>query len=370
MQSIPFYSLAFQNQSVERKLGLAIPKISQSGQFILGPAVEDFEKKYAEYQRTKYCVGVGNGHDALLIALKALNIGRGHEVLVPSHTCQATWLAVRNAGATPVPVEVDPATYTLDVNRIESQVTTRTRAIIPVHLYGQPCAMDRIMDIARKHDLSVVEDNAQAHGARYHRKMTGSWGHCNATSFYPTKNLGAWGDGGAITTADGKLAAFARAFRHYGTTAKDVHAMHGVNSRLDELQAAILNIKLAKLENWNSMRVRHAANYMRQLQGVGDILLPPAPTPTCQPVFHLFVIQTSQRDKLKRHLARKGIETAIHYPRPIHRQEAYADLKLKMGSLPSAERLSNSVLSLPIWPGLAAADVTRVAKEIRNFFGH
>lgn len=365
---IPFFSLQRQQQSIHRELAGAFSAVSRRGRFILGENVERFEKQFAAFQKSRYCITVGNGHDALFIALKINAIGKGDEVIVPSHTCQATWLAVANCGAKPVPVDVDPSTYVINPSLIEEKISTRTKAIMPVHLYGQPCAMDELMKIAKRHQLTVIEDNAQAQGAMFNGKMTGSWGDCNATSFYPTKNLGAMGDGGAITTNHRNLAEGARAIRNYGSTKKDIHPTLGINSRLDELQAAILLIKLKKLKQWNRERVSHAKAYSGLLAYVGDIQSPMLATDSAQPVFHQYVIQTNRRDSLKKYLERKGIETAIHYPTPVHRQPAYHYLKYREGSLPVAEKLSQTVLSLPVWPGLRKEEIEWVAEEIQRFF--
>ncbi len=368
MYTIPFFSMARQHQKINRELGEAFAKIVKNGWFILGEQGVLFEKEFAQYQKTKYCIAVGNGHDALFISLKALGIGLGDEVIVPSHTCQATWLAVINTGAKLVPVEVESSTFNIDPGRIENSITKKTKAIVPVHLYGHPCTMDKIMTLAKRFNLYVVEDNAQAQGAFYKSRMTGSWGHCNATSFYPTKILGALGDGGAIMTSDRKIAEFAMAFRNYGSEKKDVHALLGINSRLDEVQASVLRIKLKRLSIWNENRRKNANLYFEHLKNVGDIQVPPSGNMNEKPVFHQFVIQTKSRDKLKKQLERKGIETAIHYPTPVHLQKAYQYLGYKKGSLPIAEKLSQNVLSLPIWLGLEAKEIEKVCKEIRKFY--
>jgi dTDP-4-amino-4,6-dideoxygalactose transaminase len=313
-------------------------------------------------------VGVGNGHDAIVISLKALGIGHGDEVIVPSHTCQATWLAVVNSGAKPVPVEVALSSYNINPTLIENSLTKKTRAIVPVHLYGHPCLMDKIMTVAKENDLMVIEDNAQAHGAIFKNKMTGSWGHCNATSFYPTKNLGALGDGGAIVTNDKKMLLLARALSNYGSAIKDVHDFLGVNSRLDELQANALRIKLRKLDAWNEARNQNANLYVDLLKDQGDIRLPPSESKMVKPVFHQFVVQTKYRDKLKVFLEGHGVETAVHYPIPIHLQKAYAYLGYKKGSLPIAEKLSQTVLSLPIWPGLKLGEIEMICSAIKKFY--
>jgi dTDP-4-amino-4,6-dideoxygalactose transaminase len=368
MFKVPFFSLAYPHSSIKTRLEEVFAKIVKKGRFILDEEVSSFEEEFAAYQKTKYCVTVGNGHDAILISLKALKIGHGDEVIVPSHTCQATWLAISNSGAQPVPVEVNPLTYLIDPLLIENSITKKTKAIVPVHLYGHPCAMDKIMAIAKKNNLFVVEDNAQAHGAVFLKKKTGGWGHCNATSFYPTKNLGALGDGGAVTTDDKSLFHFAQMFRNYGSVKQGDHLISGINSRLDELQAAILRLKLENLNEWNDERKKNASLYFDLLKNVGDIQLPPKESKTEKPVFHQFVIQTTNRDELKKFLTRNGIETAVHYAVPVHLQKAYTHLGYKKNSLPVAEKLSKTVLSLPIFPGLKNEEVEKIGKTIKKFF--
>ncbi len=368
MDGIPFFTLKRQHKAINQDLSKVFSNVIKHGRFILDEEVRCFEAEFAAYQKIKYCISVGNGHDAVFISLKALGIGKGDEVLVPSHTFFATWLAVVNAGAKPVPVEVEPLTYTINPSFIENAITKKTKAIVPVHLYGHPCAMDKILAIAKKNDLFVVEDNAQAHGAFYKNRMTGSWGHCNATSFYPTKNLGAMGDGGAITTFDKKLFLRVKTFCNYGSAMKNVYSILGINSRLDEIQAAILRIKLRKLDDWNAERKKNANVYFDLLENIGDIQLPPKESKFEKPVFHQFVIQTPYRDKLKKYLAEKGIETAIHYPIPIHLQKAFRYLGYKNGSLPSAERLSKTILSLPIFMGLKESEIIRISSAIKTFY--
>lgn len=368
MREVPFFSLEHQHSQVSQELAAAFAKVLEKGNFILGDHVNSFEKQFAAFQGTKYCVGTGNGHDALLIALKALNVGNGDEVIVPSHTCQATWLAVINTGARPIPVEVD-GTMTIDPTKIENATTSKTKAIVPVHLYGQPCQMNAILAIAQKHKLFVVEDNAQAHGAKFKNQVAGSFGHINATSFYPTKNLGALGDGGAITTNDHQLFELVKAIGNYGSRKKDDHFVQGINSRLDELQAAFLSIKLKRLDEWNELRKQNASIYFQHLQNAGDILLPPKSTEDSKPVYHHFVIRTTHRDKLKAHLEANGIGTSIHYPVPVHFQKAYSNLGFSKGSFPVAEQLAETVLSLPIWPGIRKEEIEFVCDEIQNYYG-
>lgn len=368
MYQVPFFTLERQHQSIRAELQRAYRKTLEAGRFVLAGEVNAFEKEFAAYQKVRFCVAVGNGHDAIYIALKALGIGRGDEVLVPSHTCHATWLAVANTGAKPVPVEVEPSTYTLDPSCLADSITNKTRAIVPVHLYGHPCSMDRIMAVAEENGLYVIEDNAQAHGATFKGKVTGSWGHCNATSFYPTKNLGALGDGGAVLTNKRRHADFTKAFSNYGSEKKDKQRMLGINSRLDELQAAVLRVKLKKLDAWNQARRRNASVMLEMLKDHDEIHLPPPESRQVKPVFHQFVIRTRYRDKLKKYLAAKGIETAVHYPTPVHLQKAYAYLGYRKGSLPVAEKISQTVLSLPVWPGLTLGEIEKICDATKRFF--
>ncbi len=367
MEAIPFFSLEAVHQRLRAGLAQAWDDLLARGQFVLGDHATAFEHAYARYHGVSHTIGVGNGLDALYLALRAGGIGSGDDVLVPSHTCYATWLAVVRTGAKPVPVEVNE-TLTLDPWRAEENVTAKTKAIIPVHLYGQPCPMNLIMTMAQKYDWWVVEDNAQAQGASVHGIPTGAWGHANATSFYPTKNLGAMGDGGAVTTSRADVSEFVNRARNYGALQKDWHETEGINSRLDEWQAAVLLVKLRELDRLNAERRTLAEVYFRLLQHVGDLILPPVPTAMVQPVFHLFVIQSKQREALRAHLQKHGIGSAVHYPTPIHLQPAMAHLGLKRGSLPMAERLADTVLSLPLYPGLTVAQCERVAKTIRAFF--
>ncbi|RZJ95386.1 MAG: DegT/DnrJ/EryC1/StrS family aminotransferase, partial [Hymenobacter sp.] len=295
-----------------------------------------------------------------------LNIGPGDEVLVPSNTYIATWLAVSHVGATPVPVEPELATSNLDPARIKEALTPRTRAIIPVHLYGQPCRMPAILAIARQHGLLVIEDNAQAQGATFNGQPTGSFGIANATSFYPTKNLGALGDGGAITTNDVALAERLRLLRNYGSARKNEHELLGYNSRLDELQAAVLRVKLRYLDTWTQQRRQVAAWYNKYLAGIPELRLPTVAV-GAEPVWHLYVVHLAQRDTLQQHLTEQGISTLVHYPMPPHLQPAYTKMGLPAGALPIAEELAATCLSLPLWPGMTEATVLRVARTIDAF---
>jgi dTDP-4-amino-4,6-dideoxygalactose transaminase len=344
----------------------ALARVYDSNWYVLGEEVAQFEQEYSQFSGVAHTVGVGNGLEALTLALRALSIGPGHEVLVPSNTYIATWLAVTHVGATPVPVEPDPATSNLDPARLAAALTPRTRAILPVHLYGQPCRMPEILAFAVQHGLAVVEDNAQAQGATFAGQLTGSFGAVNATSFYPTKNLGALGDAGAITTNDAALAAQLRRLRSYGATQKNHHELPGYNSRLDELQAAVLRVKLRCLPAWTQQRRQLAAWYSGCLAEVPGLQLP-AVAAGAEPVWHLYVVHTARRDALRQHLAAQGIETLVHYPVPPHLQPAYTPLGWPAGSLPIAEALAATCLSLPLWPGMTQDMVATIAQAVHDF---
>lgn len=344
----------------------ALTKGFERNSYILGDELKKFETEFARFSDVEYCFGVGNGYDALSIALHACDVGPGDEVIVAAHTYVATWLAISSCGASIVPVEPHLETLLIDPSRIEDRVTPKTKVILPVHLYGFPCDMSSIGDIARRHSLKIVEDNAQAHGATWNNKPTGSFGIVNATSFYPTKNLGAIGDGGAVTTGNSSIAEFVRQFRNYGLERKNYCEMQGINSRLDEIQAAVLNIKLGHLNEWNQQRRDLATLYKDRLKDIADIQIPVVPK-EASPVYHLFVIRTSQRDKLKDYLQLHGVETMIHYPVPPHLQKAYASLGLKR-QFPITEQIADTILSLPLWPGLRADQVDFICDRISAFF--
>ncbi|OGX81668.1 DegT/DnrJ/EryC1/StrS family aminotransferase [Hymenobacter coccineus] len=363
---IPFFSIVPQHAPLREEVLAAVARVYDSAWYVLGDEVAAFEREYAAFNQVPHAVGVANGLDALALALRALGVGPGDEVLVPSNTYIATWLAVTHVGARPVPVEPDPATSNLDPVRLVGALTPRTRAIMPVHLYGQACQMPEIMEVARQHGLHVVEDNAQAQGAAFNGQLTGSFGALNATSFYPGKNLGALGDAGALTTADADLAERVRTLRNYGSARKYHNDVVGYNSRLDELQAAVLRVKLGHLAAWTAQRRQLAAWYGQHLAGINGLRLP-AVAPGATHVYHLYVVHTSRRDALQQHLAARGIGTLIHYPVPPHRQPAYAGLGLAPGALPIAENLAATCLSLPLWPGMTEAQVAAVAAAIRQF---
>ena len=334
--------------------------------FILGKELDTFEREYALFSNSAHCVGVGNGLDALFIALKACGVGQGDEVIVPSHTFVATWLAVARTGARIVPVEPSIRTFNLEGKNIPEALTKQTKAIIPVHLYGQPCDMS-FLEEARRRGIFVIEDNAQAHGAKWNDQITGSLGDISATSFYPVKNLGAIGDGGAIVSNNDKLAQYARRYRNYGFSEKNISASQGVNSRLDEIQAAVLRIKLGYLNQWNAERNRLADLYFDGLKEIPELQLP-VKLPNATHVFHLFVIRTSRRDELRDYLTTKQIGTGIHYPLPPHLQKGFEDLGFKKGDFPIAEEIAETSLSLPLWPGMGFQTVEYVCDTIKQFF--
>ena len=360
MKTIPFLDLKQPYLELKEELDDAYQRVMNSGWYILGEELKAFESEFAEYCNIKYCIGVGNGLDALHLILRAMDIGKGDEVIVPSNTFIATWLAVSYAGAIPVPVEPDEKTYNINPDLIEAAITEKTKAIMPVHLYGQPADMDPILEIAGKYQLKVIEDAAQAHGARYKGKMTGCLGDAAGFSFYPGKNLGAFGDGGAVTTNDLIIAQKVRLLSNYGSLVKYTHDVKGFNSRLDELQAAFLRVKLRHLDQWNSRRIEMAKEYQRLLDGLNVIL--PYTSSSLESVYHLFVIRTKKRAVLQAGLKAAGIETLIHYPRPPHKQDTYKTMQNI--SLPITERMSQEVLSLPMGPHLSDDMVEEISRQI------
>lgn len=355
---VPFLDLQPTYAELKGEIDASIKRVLESGWYILGEEVDTFEHEFATYCEAKQCVGVANGLDALHLALLALGVGAGDEVIVPSNTYIATWLAVSQCGATPIPVEPDEATYNIDPAKIEAAITPRTKVILPVHLYGQPADMDPILEIARKHGLKVLEDGAQAHGARYKGKRIGAHGDVVAWSFYPGKNLGAFGDGGAITTDDAEIAERIRVLRNYGSRVKYVNDVRGFNSRLDPIQAAALRVKLKVLDSWNARRAAIAIRYQTELKNTG-MTLPFVPD-WAEPVWHLYVVQHPQRDAMQKQLSEAGIGSLIHYPIPPHLQQAYATAGFVKGQFPIAARIANHCLSLPIGPHLDAACASAV----------
>jgi dTDP-4-amino-4,6-dideoxygalactose transaminase len=365
--NIPFLNFEPMHSRLRADMTKAFEQVYDGYWYIMGKHLEVFEADYSQFNRTKYAIGVSNGLDALSLSLKALNIGSGDEVIIPSNSYIASALAVSFVGARPVFVEPDIRTYNIDPSLIERAVTKRTKAIMPVHLYGQPCEMGAIMEIAGKYNLYVVEDNAQAHAATWQGKLTGSWGHINGTSFYPGKNLGALGDAGAITTDDEALAEKVRTLRNYGSKIKYQNEVMGYNMRLDEMQAAFLSVKLRHLHAWTTERQQIAAWYLEALEGVGDLIMPYT-HPNANHVYHLFVVRTRHRDALQQHLKVNGIGTLIHYPIPPHLQEAYVHLGFREGDFPIAEELAKTCLSLPLWVGMTERQVTHTRDVIISYF--
>ncbi len=361
---VPFVDLKAPHVELRQELRDAFERVMDSGWYILGNEVNLFEKEFSEYCQSKHCVGVGNGLDALHLILRGYGIGEGDEVIVPSNTYIATWLAVSYAGASPVAVEPDLKTYNIDPAKIESSITSRTKAIIAVHLYGQPADMDPINQIAKKYKIKVIEDAAQAHGAKYKGNRVGSLADAAGFSFYPGKNLGALGDGGAVTTNDQNLAEKVRILSNYGSEIKYHNSFKGYNSRLDELQAAFLRVKLQKLDAWNCHRMKLATAYLDQLKNT-NVVSPFVPE-WADHVWHLFVVRSGQRDILKNKLSDKDVTTMIHYPIPPHLQPAYSELKLKNGSFPVAELIHRETLSLPLWPNMSESQLKHVVSVVNS----
>jgi dTDP-4-amino-4,6-dideoxygalactose transaminase len=368
---IPFVDLQAQYRAIKREVDEAISRVVESAAFILGREVEAFEAAFAEYLGARFCVGVSSGTAAIQLAVTACRIGAGDEVIVPANTFFATAEAVSTAGATPVFVDADPISYTIDVNKIEAAITSRTRAIMPVHLYGQPADLDPIFEIAARHNLSVIEDAAQAHGSLYKGRRTGALGRANCFSFYPGKNLGAYGEGGAVVTDDAEVARRVRLLRDHGSEQKYRHDIIGYNFRLEGIQGAVLNVKLKHLDRWNELRRAHAARYRELLSGMDEAgaLKLPRELPYARHIYHLYVVQCEARDALQKHLAAAGVQTGIHYPVPVHLQPAYASLRHSAGAFPEAERQAARVLSLPMFPELTGAQIEHVAEALRSFAG-
>jgi dTDP-3-amino-3,4,6-trideoxy-alpha-D-glucose transaminase len=367
LQQIPLVDLRAQYRQLKPEIDTAIAKVLDECTFILGPAVDEFEKRFADYIGVRHAVGVSSGLDALQLALTALNVGPGDEVIVPANTFVATALAVTAVGARPLLVDCDARTYTIDPSLLEESITPRTRAIIPVHLAGQAADMQPILRLAQRYDLRVIEDAAQAHGTLYRDRRCGSLAAAGCFSFYPGKNLGAYGDGGAVTTDDSALAAKLRTLRNYGQRAKYEHVVKGINARLDSLQAAVLSVKLRRLDQWNAQRRERAALYRELLAGIGDVTIQP-PAAYTDHIYHLFIIESAHRDALRLHLKESGVETGIHYPVPIHLLPAYADLQYTRGDFPITENLAAHSLSLPMFPEITEAQVRYVAAQIATFF--
>jgi len=364
-REVPFLDVGQTYSEIKDELDAAYQRVMNSGWYILGEEVAGFEREFAAYCGVKNCVGVGNGLEALQLILRGYGIGAGDEVIVPANTYIATWLAVSNAGARVVPVEPVERTFNIDPSRVEQALTSRTKAILPVHLYGQPADMDLLREIARKHGLKLIEDAAQAHGARYRERRVGNLGDAAGWSFYPTKNLGAYGDAGAVTTNDDELAERIRLLRNYGSKTKYYNEEKGINSRLDELQAALLRVRLRYLDEWNGRRARIAARYLSALRET-DIRVPMV-CDGADPVWHLFVIRSKQRDSLQAYLKSRGVNTLVHYPVPPHLQQAYPELEISRGTFPVTEAIHREVLSLPMGPHLSDSDVQRTIDEVKSF---
>lgn len=364
---VPFLDLKAVYKELKTEMDVAYQRVMESGWFIMGTELEAFEHEFATYCGVKHCIGVGNGLDALHLILRASGIGKGDEVIVPSNTFIATWLAISYTGAKPIPVEPYPCTFNINNDLLESAITEKTKAIMPVHLYGQIADMDPICEIAEKHNLLVLEDAAQSHGALYKGRKSGSLGLAAGFSFYPGKNLGALGDAGAILTDDDSLAYEIKKLRNYGASTKYHHEVVGYNSRLDEIQAAFLRAKLPRLEEWNEKRREVADYYLENLADITQLILPLVPD-WAKPVWHIFAIRTKQRDKLKIFLKHQGVDTTIHYPIPPHLSRAYSNLGYHKGTFPISEEIASTELSLPMGPHMTIKDREYVVEKIREFF--
>lgn len=364
--NIPFLDFSYMHLPIYSDIKEAFYRVYESNWFILGKEVEYFEKNYSIFNQVNFTIGTSNGLDALYLALKACGVKKGDEVLIPSNTYIATLLAVSYLGAKPTFVEPRIDTYNINPKLIEESITNKTKAIMPVHLYGQSCEMNEIMDIADKYKLKVIEDNAQSHLSKFNGKLTGSWGHANGTSFYPGKNLGSLGDSGAVTTNDKSIADKIRILRNYGSNVKYHNDLIGHNMRLDELQAAFLSVKMKCLSDWTNQRNKIAIWYKEALKDIPQITLPYT-HPDATHVFHLFVIRTTKRDELQKYLNEHRIGTLIHYPIPPYLQKAYKSLKIKKGDFPIAEEISDTCLSLPIWPGMTENNVLYISEKIKKF---
>jgi dTDP-4-amino-4,6-dideoxygalactose transaminase len=368
-QLVPFVDLGAQLTPIRDEVDAAMAAVLERGDYILGESVAAFEEEFAAYCGVRFGVGVDSGTSGLELALAACGIGPGDEVITVANTFIATVLAISHVGAVPVLVDVAPDTFTMDLDAVEAAIGPATKAIVPVHLYGYPAAMDRVTALAARHGLRVIEDASQAHGATYQGRRAGSFGDAAVFSLYPAKNLGALGDAGVVVTDDPAIDHELRLLRNYGSEVKYHHLSKGHNRRLDTLQAAVLRVKLPHLDHWNEARRIAAAHYDEALDGIDGVIVPPRPTLAEEPVYHLYPILAARRDELQEHLSRDGIATGIHYPVPIHLQPAYADLPYESGAFPRTEEQARALLSLPMYPGLTSRDVARVVESIRTFFG-
>ncbi len=365
-KQIALVDLQRQYNNLKTEIDPAIQKVLQDAHFIMGEDVRLFEKEFAAYIGSSYCVSLNSGTDALLLALQALGIQKGDEVIVPVNTFVATAFAVSATGATPVFVDIDPTTYLINQNEIESKITSKTKAIIPVHLYGQAVPMDNILALAKKYSLFVVEDACQAHGAFFNGKRVGTFGDIGCFSFYPGKNLGAYGDGGAIVTSHTEIAEKISLLRQYGEKKKYVHTIYGTNSRLDTIQAAILRVKLRHLDSWNQLRIKHAKYYDTCISLSSSVLQKPNICDDGSHVYHLYVLRTKNREKIQQELAVRGISTGVHYPFPLHLQEAYKNTGHKKGDFPCAEKAAEEILSLPLFAELSQEEICYISDSLKQ----
>jgi dTDP-4-amino-4,6-dideoxygalactose transaminase len=366
-RGVPFLDLRQQYRSIKDEVNTGVQQVMDSSRFVLGQNVNSFEREFAGFCGTKYAVGVANGTDALRLALLACRIGKGNEVITVPNTFIATTEAISQVGAKTVFVDIDPQTYNINVSRIEEKINRRTKAIVPVHLFGQPADMDPIMEIAKKYNSKVIEDACQAHGAEYKGKKAGSIGDAGCFSFYPSKNLAAFGDGGMVVTNGKEIAHKIKMFRDHGQVRKYEHLVEGYNSRLDEIQAAILRVKLKRLDEWNKSRRKNASIYNDLLEDVDEVVMP-LEAKDAKHVYHLYVIRTHRRDELQEWLKSKGIGTGLHYPASVHLQKAYEYLGYKEGDFPVAEECAKQILSLPMFPELTREQIEQVVSEIKTFF--
>jgi dTDP-4-amino-4,6-dideoxygalactose transaminase len=365
--NIPFLNFDKRNLEIKAEIMDSFEEFFDSNRYVLGPKLLSFEEEYASFSGTDFCVGVSNGLDALKLSLKVLNIGEGDEVIVPSNTYIATVLAVTAVGAIPIFVEPDVSTFNIDPSKITEAITSKTKCIIPVHLYGQPCKMDEIMDIASENKLFVVEDNAQSQGATYDGKRTGSFGDVNAVSFYPGKNIGALGEAGAITMNNKAHFEKVKVLRNYGSSQKYINTLIGYNNRMDEVQASFVSVMLRYIDSWNDQRNQIAKKYELNLKHIENLILPEIQN-NAYSVWHQYVIRTDRRDELQDYLKNNGIGTLIHYPIPPHMQECYKELGYNKGNFPIAEKMANTVLSLPIYPGLSDIEIKYITDSIDRFY--
>lgn len=362
---VPFFDLKKQYKSIQSKIDFVIKQTLSNSSFILGKNLEEFENQFAKYIGVDYTIGVNSGTDALLLSLIALGIKKDDEIITVPNSFVATTLAITNLGAKPIFVDIDSKTYNIDVNQIEKNITNKTKAILPVHLYGHPAEMNKILEIAKKYNLKVIEDACQAHGALYNGKKVGSFGDLACFSFYPTKNLGAYGDAGIITTNNKELANKLKMLRNYGQTKKYYYEIRGINTRLDEIQAAILNVKLKYLDKWNEKRIKNANLYTSLLKNIPEISLPISQD--SKHVFYSYIIRTENRDQLQKYLEENGILTLIHFPIPLHLQKVHKNLGYKLNDFPITEKYANEILSLPMFPELTKSEIKYIAEKIKEF---